>query len=149
MLLVGLVSLGLVVSTAWGWVATLNAPEPLPPEAAVAPASAPDMDALGSPPDGVSYVDFGEECDTVECFRIVGVDSEDLDAEESIEAIYTTLLDRGYGRLLPPGEDDPQEVDWVDSALTDGEVIIQGSDQPAAEDTIAHLIIVHADGASS
>lgn len=109
------------------------------------PAPAPEMGALGAEPSRVGYVDLGEECTQLECFRVVGLTSEDLDSEEAIDAVYTTLLDREFGRMLPPGEDDPQEVEWSDSALTDGRVLIQGSEEPPAEGTIAHLVIAHSD----
>lgn len=138
--LVGVVILSLVITMAVGLITSRQEPEgsgePPPP--------APDMSALGAEPARVHYVDLGEQCTATECFRVVGVESEDLDSEESLETIYTTLLDRGYGRMLPPGEDDPEAVDWADSALTDGEVVIQGGATPVAEDTVSHLILVHA-----
>ncbi|QVQ50380.1 hypothetical protein J4H86_15725 [Spiractinospora alimapuensis] len=147
-IVVGIVVVGLVASMGYGFISARHAPEP-PPAGAPELEPAPSMDSLGTPPNRVEYADLGEICEVEECFRAVSVSSEDLSAEEAIDTIYTTLLDRGMGRMLPPGEEDPEEVDWVDSALTDNTVVIQGSDQPpspeAEEDgAIAHLVITHA-----
>jgi hypothetical protein len=137
--LVGAVVLALVASLGYGLVTSRQAPEPQE----VAPP--PDMGELGSPPSHVDYLDLGEECDQRECARVVGLAGEGLDAEEAIDAVYTTLMERGYSLMLPPGEDDPDEVDWVEVALTDGDVFVQASDTAPTEDTLAHLIILHAE----
>lgn len=144
----GFVVVGLVASMGYGFISARHAPE-LPSADAPEPDPAPGMDSLGAPPNRIEYSDLGEFCEVDECFRAVSVSSEDLSAEDAIDTIYTTLLDRGMGRMLPPGEEDPDEVDWVESALTDNTVVIQGSDQPpsleAEEDgAIAHLVITHA-----
>lgn len=149
-ILAGFVVVGLVASLGYGFISTRNVPEPPPPGDAAEPAPAPGMDSLGAPPNRVEYADLGEDCDPAECARVVGVNSADLSAEEAIDTIYTTLLDRGLGRMLPPGEEDPDDVEWTDSVLTDNNVVIQGSEEPPSEDaadegTVAHLVIMHAE----
>lgn len=140
---VAAVVFALVASMLYGFISSRSAPDPPSEPAEVAPP--PSMDELGSPPNRVDYVDLGEECDQRECARGVGLASESLDAEEAIDAVYTTLMDRGYSLMLPPGEEDPDEVDWVDAALSDGNLFVQASDAAPTEDTVAHLVVLHAE----
>ncbi|MDS1270074.1 hypothetical protein RIF23_07185 [Lipingzhangella sp. LS1_29] len=118
-----------------------GAQDPGPPEDL---ADAPELNVLGSPPDQIKYSDLGEECDATECGRVAGVESADLDGDEAIDTVYTTLLDGDFALLLPPGEEDPEGVDWEDAALTNSKVVVQGSPQPAGEDDVAHLVILNA-----
>ncbi|GAA3728891.1 hypothetical protein HDA32_000102 [Spinactinospora alkalitolerans] len=141
--LVGVVTIGLVATMAVGLFNAMSAPTPPAGEQAEPPPPAPDMASLGQPPDGVEYTDLGEQCNAAECYRPVAVTAEDLDAEGAIEAVYGHLLDQGWGRLLPQGEDDPDEVPLAESALADGSVMVQGSTQPYTEESTAGLVLAH------
>lgn len=107
------------------------------------PPAPPGMAALGAAPRGISYTDLGEQCDLVECYRPVAVTADGLDSEEAIDAVYTHLLDKGWGRLLPQGQTDPEAVPLADSALSDGAVLVQASLQPYTADSTAGLILAH------
>ncbi|MEY9214166.1 hypothetical protein NI17_021135 [Thermobifida halotolerans] len=107
------------------------------------PPSAPSMEVLGAAPEGVAYTDLGEQCTQFECYRAVAITTDGLSAEEAIEAVYTHLLDQGWGRLLPEGETDPEEVPYAESALSDGSVMVQGSLEPYIEGTTAGLLLAY------
>ncbi|KUP96433.1 hypothetical protein [Thermobifida cellulosilytica] len=111
--------------------------------APAAPAAAPPLEALGAAPEGVAYTDLGEQCTQDECYRAVAVTADGLDAEGAIDAVYTHLIDQGWGRMLPEGESDLDEVPYAESALTDGSVMVQGSLAPYVEGTTAGLLLAH------
>lgn len=122
-----------------------GAPEGVPEEPPEEPVEAPEMGTLGSPPNRIDYADRGEECDAYECGLIVGVESGDLDGEEAIDTIYGTLLERDFAILLPPGEEDPEDLDQEELRLTDENVIVHGAPEPAEEDDVAFLIVLNAE----
>lgn len=146
--LVVVVALGLVASLGYGFVTNLG-PEQPAQDPAQAPADAPAMGPLGQPPNNVSYTDLGQQCTQAECYRTVAVESEEFDAEEAIDAIFTTLIDRGFSVILPPGEESLDDVSWEQTSLTDDQVIISAGLDPASEGSVAHLVIVHADPAAT
>ncbi|GAB3206596.1 hypothetical protein ACQEU5_09690 [Marinactinospora thermotolerans] len=140
--LAGLVIVGMVGAMALR-LFSVSAPAPPSGEASL-PDSAPALSTLGAAPDGIEYTDLGEQCDQRECFRPVAITAEEGDGTEAIDTVYTHLLDQGWGRLLPEGASDPDEVAFADSALTNGSVIVQGSAEPYTEDSTAGLLIAHA-----
>ncbi|TDQ55280.1 hypothetical protein EV190_101605 [Actinorugispora endophytica] len=111
--------------------------------AAQKPPDAPGVAALGAAPQGMTYTDLGEQCDLSECFRPIAVTADGLDSEETIDAVYTHLIDEGWGRLLPEGRTDPDEVPFSESALSDGAVLVQASVQPYTTDSTAGLLLAH------
>ncbi|GLU47285.1 hypothetical protein [Nocardiopsis ansamitocini] len=136
--LVAVVIVGLVATMAVGLLTSTETPGN-----AVKPPDAPGVEMLGTPPQGIEYTDLGEQCDQAECFRPIAVTAEGRDADEAIEAVYTQLLDRGWGRLLPQGESDPETVPLADSALSDGGLLVQASRQPYTPESTAGLILAH------
>ncbi|MFC7326306.1 hypothetical protein [Marinactinospora rubrisoli] len=143
LILVGLVTVGLVSTMAVGLVNGWGA-QPSGQEPAAQAEPAPDLSVLGDAPDGVEYTDLGQQCDVSECYRPVALTSDSAEGEQAVEAVYNHLLDAGWGRMLPQGATDPEDVPLTDSALTDGSVIVQGSAQPYTEDSTAGLILAHA-----
>ncbi|WP_046469384.1 hypothetical protein [Allosalinactinospora lopnorensis] len=148
-ILVGVVTAALIATGAVGLFNAMRAPAPAPPsppqgQGAEESAPAPEMDALGSAPDEVDYTDLGEECEGGECYRLVGITAEGLDGDEAIEAVYGHLLDQEWGQVVPEGSQEPEDVPETDTILTDGEVMVQGSSAPYAQDTTAGLILAHA-----
>ncbi len=144
--LVGLVVVGLVVSGAIGLFQSFNAPpvatspqdqqgQPGQGQQGDAP---PEVDALGSPPSGFTYVDQDEaHCAQGHCFRLIvvaGEDGEELDgdAEESVAAVYEHLLANGWSQQLPPDAESTDDVELLDSVLTDGTTLVADSTAPSA-----------------
>lgn len=143
-----LVTVGLVCTGMVGLFRAMSAPSPAenasPENPSTAPRSAPAMDALGTAPSSVEYSDLGEQCDTNECYRIVGITADDLDGAAAVEEVYGHLVDNSWGRMLPKGENDPDEVPLTETVLTNGNVIVQGNSEPYAPETTAGLIVAHA-----
>ncbi|WP_067970367.1 hypothetical protein [Nocardiopsis trehalosi] len=147
--LVGLVTVGLVATGAVGLFNAVSAPPPAgaAPEGGDAAAiPAPPVDSLGAAPDGTSYTDLGEQCESGECYRLVGVTAEDdgTDGEAAVDAVYGHLIDEGWARVLPDGEDAPEDVPMADSYLTDGSVLLRGSTTPYDTESTAGLMLVNA-----
>ncbi|MDA8369120.1 MAG: hypothetical protein M0026_04550 [Nocardiopsaceae bacterium] len=154
-----LTTLGLVATGAAGLFNALSAPAP--PEASsdaaatADPVPAPSMEELGKAPGGTSYTDLGEQCQTSECFRLVGITSEeeDADGEAAAEAVHEHLLDRGWATVLPPEEGgeaaDPDDVPITESYLTNGSVMVQVSTTPYDTESTAGLMLAHAQAPSS
>ncbi|PSK99493.1 hypothetical protein CLV63_103218 [Murinocardiopsis flavida] len=151
--LVGLTVLGLVATGAVGLFNALSAPAPAEGPGAGQGAATPDvpaLDTLGSAPDGFVYSDLGPQCDpgTGECFRAVGVTAaDDADGAATVEAVYGHLIDRGWGRMLPKGAKDPDDVPLEDTVLTKDDLVVKGSVEPYDKETTAGLIIADAKGA--
>lgn len=102
----------------------------------------PEMAELGAAPDGFTYSDLGEYCESGHCGRLVAVTSEEAGAEESVEAVYTHLLDQGYERQPPPGADD--------AALTENTLIgdslqVADATSPARSDSMGVLLLLRAE----
>ncbi|MEU3018033.1 MULTISPECIES: hypothetical protein [unclassified Nocardiopsis] len=142
--LVGLVVVGLVVSGAIGLFQSFNSPpvvspgngqgaqgQPGPGQQGAQPP--PDVDALGSPPPGFTYVDEDEaQCAQGQCFRLVtigGEDGEELDGDprEAVRAVYEHLTDHGWNPVLPPGTESSDDVPLVDTVLTDETTLVADS----------------------
>ncbi|MBB4934279.1 hypothetical protein F4561_005099 [Lipingzhangella halophila] len=106
---------------------------------------APEIDALGDPPDQVSYEDVQENCESGECYRIVGLNGDGLNGEEAVETVYDHLLGQDWGQVDPSGGD-PADVPASETILTDGTVMVQGNPQAHAEapETDGFLILGHA-----
>lgn len=146
-----LVIAGMVAAGAVGLVNSMRAPATPPRDSpgasdAPKPAPAPAMDSLGAAPRGLSYVDGDESCQQTECIRLVGVTSEakDLEGEAAIEAIYRHLIDQGWKQVLPPGEDNPDDVPVTERYVTDGSVLVNGKTEAATKDATATLFVMHA-----
>ncbi|RNL84349.1 hypothetical protein [Halostreptopolyspora alba] len=116
------------------------------PDATTDPEPAPDLDALGDPPEEVSYEDASENCELGECYRVVGVTGDGLGQEETVEAVANHLLDQGWGQVDPSGRE-PSGVPASETILSDGEVMIQGTPQPHPEapDADGFVILAHAE----
>ncbi|WP_116246327.1 hypothetical protein [Nocardiopsis sp. FIRDI 009] len=149
---------GLVVSGALGLFHALRAPVPTaspePPASGAAQAperlEAPDVDVLGDPPEGLSYVSGDEDvqCTTAECVRLVRVVAEEgapaADSEEAIESVYHHLLDANWGQLLPEGAESPDDVPLGETILSDGDVLVADSSDHDAEEATALLMLGNA-----
>ncbi|GAB3722894.1 hypothetical protein [Nocardiopsis nanhaiensis] len=158
-LLVGLLVFGLVVTGAIGLFQSFNQPPAAGPEEEFGPGQGqegqgqegpqapegeeqeppPEVEALGTPPSGYTYVDQDEaHCAEGYCFRLILVadeEGEELDAgpEESVEAVYEHLLAHGWSQDLPEDEDSPDDVALTDSVLTDGTTLVADSSAPEAD----------------
>ncbi|MEV2278376.1 hypothetical protein AB0I72_22590 [Nocardiopsis sp. NPDC049922] len=157
------VVVGLVVSGALGLFQALRAP--VPPAPGEVPDSgaaqnqerleAPDVDVLGDPPEGLSYVseDGDVRCSTAECVRLVRVvaaeGEEAPGSEEAITSVYDHLLDANWGQLLPEGAQSPDDVPLGETILTDGDVLVADSSEHDAEDATALLMLGNANPPSS
>ncbi|GAA3730725.1 hypothetical protein GCM10022402_09240 [Salinactinospora qingdaonensis] len=144
-ILVALATAGLVTTAGFGLINALTAPSATPPAAtSESLPPAPELSVLGNEPDGVSYTDLGERCSAAECYRAVALSSDEFDGEQTIETVYNHLLSQGWGRMLPQGETDPDQVALADSAMTNGSFVVRGNTEPFTEDSTAGLVIVHA-----
>lgn len=150
--LVGMLVLGLVVSGAVGLFQSFNTPpqaapqgeqgqldQPEQPGQEGQEDAPPEVDVLGNPPTGFTYVDQDEaHCAQGACFRLIlvaGEDGEELDgeAQESIETVYEHLLNSGWRQELPEDADSPDDIALADSVLTNGDVLVADSSAPAAD----------------
>lgn len=149
-ILAALVTVGMVATGAVGLftMSSAPAPESSTPEAPEGsqqpPVPAPDMAELGEAPGDTSYTDIGQQCEGGECYRLVGITTEDLDSEEAVDTVYDHLLNKGWAQTLPQGEDDPDEVPTEQTHLTNGSVLLKGSTDPYGPDTTAGLMLAHA-----
>jgi hypothetical protein len=145
--LVGLVVVGLVVSAAIGLYQSFTPPTPAAPGGdrgqqgqptqpgqgqGGQPDPPPEVDSLGRPPSGFTYVDEDEaHCSQGQCFRLIVIAGEDGqefdgDAEEAVESVYEHLLGNGWRQELPPEVEPEDEIALVDSFLTDGTTLVAG-----------------------
>ncbi|MFI6575661.1 hypothetical protein ACIBFB_07650 [Nocardiopsis sp. NPDC050513] len=157
------VVVGLVVSGALGLFQALRAPvAPAPgatPDAGAAPTQerleAPDVDVLGDPPEGLSYLseDADVRCSAAECVRLVRVvaaeGEETPGSEEAIASVYDHLLGADWGQLLPEGAESPDDVPLGETILTDGDVLVADSSEHDAEDATALLMLGNANPPAS
>ncbi|WP_431868322.1 hypothetical protein [Nocardiopsis eucommiae] len=141
--LVGLVVVGLVVSGAIGLFQSFNSPPVVSPGAGQeqqAPGQQgeqgsppPEVDALGSPPSGFTYVDQDEaHCSQGQCFRLIviaGEEGEEFDGEsqEAVRTVYEHLLANGWRQELPQGVESEDDVDLVDTVLSDDTTLVANS----------------------
>lgn len=152
--LVGLVVVGLVISGAIGLFQSFNAAPVAGPEGQGQQGQGeqgqgqqgspdgqqqeppPEVDVLGSPPSGFTYVDQDEaHCNGSICFRLIlvaGEDGEELDMEtdEVVGTVYEHLLANGWNQELPPEADSPDDIALTDSVLTDGDILVADSSSP-------------------
>ncbi|OLT28630.1 hypothetical protein BJF83_14700 [Nocardiopsis sp. CNR-923] len=161
--LASVVVVGLVVSGALGLFQALRAPTPPAPVQTPDPGAAqnqerseaPDVDALGDPPEGLSYVsgDADVRCSIAECVRLVRVVAAEGEqapgSEEAIASVYDHLLGADWGQLLPEGAQSPGDVPLGDTILTDGDVMVTDSSEHDARDATALLMLGNANPPAS
>lgn len=157
--MVGLLVFGLVIGMAFGLIRAFSESTAASPEGEFGPGQGqegqgqegppapegeeqeppPEVEALGTPPTGYTYVDQDEaHCAEGYCFRLILVadeEGEELDAgaEESVEEVYEHLLAHGWSQDLPEDEDSPDDVALTDSVLTDGTTLVADSSAPEAD----------------
>jgi len=141
--LVGLVVVGLVVSGAIGLFQSFNSPPVAPPAGGQGQQTPgqqgeqgeppPEVGALGSPPSGFTYVDQAEaHCSQGQCFRLIviaGEEGEELDGDprEAVRSVYEHLLSNGWRQELPQGVESEDDVELVDTVLTDDTTLVADS----------------------
>lgn len=157
--LVGLVVVGLVISGAIGLFQSFNAAPVAQGEQGQGQGQQgtpegqqqeppPDVDALGSPPSGFTYVDQDEaHCNGSICFRLILVAGEegealDMETDEAIGTVYEHLLANGWEQELPSEADSPDDIELTDSVLTDGEILVADSSSPG--DSVPVLMLGNA-----
>lgn len=124
-------------------------------EGAPDPLEAPEVDALGQAPAGLSYssADQDVHCNPAECVRLVQVLPEDegseADSEEVVEQVYEHLLDQNWGQLLPEGVEEPADVPLGETMMTDGDVLVADSSEHGGSDSVAVLMLGNANQPAS
>src|SRR5699024_5773039 len=123
-----------------------EAPEPL---------EAPEVDALGQAPAGLTYTSDDEDvhCNPAECVRLVQVlpeeEGSEVDSEKTIEQVYDHLLDQDWGQLLPEGVEEPADVPLGETMMTDGDVLVADSSEHGGSDSVAVLMLGNANQPAS
>lgn len=125
-------------------------------EEAPEPLEAPEVDALGQAPAGLTYTSDDEDvhCNPAECVRLVQVlpeeeEGAEVGSEKTIEQVYDHLLDQDWGQLLPEGVEEPADVPLSETMMTDGDVLVADSSEHGGSDSVAVLMLGNANQPAS
>ena len=124
-------------------------------EEAPEPLEAPEVDALGQAPAGLTYTSDDEDvhCNPAECVRLVQVlpeeEGAEVGSEKAIEQVYDHLLDQNWGQLLPEGVEEPADVPLSETMMTDGDVLVADSSEHGGSDSVAVLMLGNANQPAS
>ncbi len=124
-------------------------------EEAPEPLEAPEVDALGQAPAGLTYTSDDEDvhCNPAECVRLVQVlpeeEGAEVGSEKTIEQVYDHLLDQNWGQLLPEGVEEPADVPLSETMMTDGDVLVADSSEHGGSDSVAVLMLGNANQPAS